>query len=109
MKKCKRHRYRPTYWERCILNKNKDKYDYCLECGEERVELRKFKLVNYCGHCGTDHKNIQEATECCGGFQEQAYECRKCKMQFVKTKDEYAQMSALAKHECKEDDSDGKI
>ena len=65
---------------------------------------RKFKLVNYCGHCGTEHKTIREATECCGGFQEQAFECRHCKKQFVrkKNKDDCC-------HKCQEDDSDGQV
>jgi hypothetical protein len=36
MKKCKRHRYIPTYWEKCILGKILDRYNYCLDCGEEK-------------------------------------------------------------------------
>lgn len=33
------------------------------------------KLVWICGHCGTEHKNKTEATECCGGFEEQWEKC----------------------------------
>lgn len=43
MTKCKKHRYVPTYWEYCILNKLLDRYDYCLECGEEYDDKKRRK------------------------------------------------------------------
>ena len=38
VKKCKRHRYVPTYWEFAILGRNLPRYNYCLECGKEKEE-----------------------------------------------------------------------
>lgn len=32
-----RHRYKPTYWEKAVLGRTLEKYDFCLDCGKEEA------------------------------------------------------------------------